>query len=108
LACGLPVIVSRNTGAADMVRDGSDGFIVPIRDVDSIADRILTLYERKDLRQQMSHSAVERAAEYTWDRYGERIAGEYARLVGQAVERGCVAASPCEPERVRQTRSAAP
>ena len=29
-ACGLPVIVTENVGAA--IRDGQDGFVVPIRD----------------------------------------------------------------------------
>ena len=34
MACGLPVICTTNTGGADIVRDGRDGFILPIRDVD--------------------------------------------------------------------------
>jgi hypothetical protein len=37
LACGLPVIATPNTGAADIVREGREGFIVPMRDIESLA-----------------------------------------------------------------------
>ena len=30
LACGLPVIVTPNVGASDLVRDGREGFVVPV------------------------------------------------------------------------------
>jgi glycosyltransferase involved in cell wall biosynthesis len=46
LACGLPVIVTPNTGAADFVRPGVNGEIVPIRDAQAIADAILKWADR--------------------------------------------------------------
>ncbi len=42
LASGLPVITTANAGS--VVRDGEEGYIVPIRDVEALMDRILTLY----------------------------------------------------------------
>ena len=45
LVCGLPVIVSENTGSKEMVRDGEDGFVEPIRDVEALKQQILLLYE---------------------------------------------------------------
>ena len=45
MACGLPVICTTNTGGADLVRDGRDGFILPIRDVDALKEKILYFYE---------------------------------------------------------------
>jgi glycosyltransferase involved in cell wall biosynthesis len=41
LACGLPVITTPNTGAADFVTRGQNGEIVPIRDAQAIAEAIL-------------------------------------------------------------------
>jgi len=41
LGCGLPVIVSRNTGASDMIVPGKNGEIIPIRDPQAICDAIL-------------------------------------------------------------------
>ena len=42
-ACGLPLIVSQNVGAE--VRDGADGFVVPIRDPDAIAESLVRLQD---------------------------------------------------------------
>lgn len=42
MACGLPVITTANSGS--VVRDGVEGFMVPIRDSGAIAEKILALY----------------------------------------------------------------
>jgi glycosyltransferase involved in cell wall biosynthesis len=41
LACGLPVITTRNTGASDLVQAGVNGQVVPIRDPAAIAEAVL-------------------------------------------------------------------
>jgi len=41
LACGLPVVTTPNTGAADFVTPGVNGEIVPIRDAPAIAEAVL-------------------------------------------------------------------
>jgi alpha-maltose-1-phosphate synthase len=46
MACGLPVIVSENTGAADFVEKDVTGSIVPIRDVDSIVESAVGWWEK--------------------------------------------------------------
>jgi glycosyltransferase involved in cell wall biosynthesis len=46
LACGLPVVVTENSGAGDFVRDGQCGDLVPIRDPAATADAILKWAER--------------------------------------------------------------
>lgn len=46
LACGLPVVLTPNTGAADVLAPGRSGEIVPIRDANATAEAILTCFER--------------------------------------------------------------
>jgi starch synthase len=46
LACGLPVVTTRNTGASDLVRPGDNGDITPICDSDAIADAILRWWSK--------------------------------------------------------------
>jgi glycosyltransferase involved in cell wall biosynthesis len=41
MACGLPVVLTPNTGANDFVQAGISGEVVPIRDPQAIADAIL-------------------------------------------------------------------
>jgi glycosyltransferase involved in cell wall biosynthesis len=71
LACGLPVITTPNCGS--VVRDGIDGFIVPVRNVEALADAIERVVSDRTLRATLSANARERAKEFTWARYGERL-----------------------------------
>jgi glycosyltransferase involved in cell wall biosynthesis len=79
MACGLPVIHTTNTGGEDIVRDGIDGFCIPIRDVEALKDKILFFYEHPHLRSQMGHNALEEASNsLSWDDYGKKIVAAYS------------------------------
>jgi len=71
LACGVPVITTPHCGS--VVRDGVEGFIVPIRDAKALAERIERLVSDRQLRQQMSENAKQRARDFTWHHYRERL-----------------------------------
>src|SRR5206468_217944 len=47
MACGLPVVLTPNTGANDMVEPGLNGEVVPIRDPRAIADAALKWGEKR-------------------------------------------------------------
>jgi glycosyltransferase involved in cell wall biosynthesis len=82
MACGLPIIHTTNTGGEDIVRDGIDGFCVPIRDVEALKEKILFFYENPQQRKQMGKNAKEQAcSSLTWDDYGEKIANAYLQIV---------------------------
>jgi glycosyltransferase involved in cell wall biosynthesis len=46
MACGLPVILTPNTGSSDLVEEGINGSIVPIRSPEEIVDKALFWRER--------------------------------------------------------------
>ncbi|MBL6427649.1 MAG: glycosyltransferase family 4 protein [Maritimibacter sp.] len=71
MAAGLPVITTPNCG--DIVRDGIDGFIVPIRDPETLAARMEELSEDRGMRAQMSAAARERAMEFSQEAYAKRL-----------------------------------
>lgn len=79
LAAGLPVITTSNAGS--VVRDGIEGFIVPIRDAAALAARIDLLAANPGLLAHMAQRARERAAEYSWERYGERLAETLEKIM---------------------------
>jgi alpha-maltose-1-phosphate synthase len=79
LASGLPVITTENAGS--VVRDGVEGFVIPIRDVTALKEKILTLYQNPELCRAMGIRARERAEQFTWEAYRARL-GE---LVGQVL-----------------------
>jgi glycosyltransferase involved in cell wall biosynthesis len=83
LACGCPVIATPNCGAEDLFEDGQEGFIVPIRDPESIAQALALLYRERDLLHAMSAAARRRVETIGgWDRYGDRILALFDRLLG--------------------------
>lgn len=69
LSCGLPVIVSLNTGASELIRDGCEGFVVPAAQAEAIADRLHVLNCNRELLRSMSRAAQATAAEKSWERY---------------------------------------
>lgn len=70
LAAGLPTVCTANTGSP--VREGLDGFVVPIRDAQAIVER-LTALEDAGLRESMAANAARRAEEFTLEAYGGRL-----------------------------------
>lgn len=71
MACGIPVITTPH-GPGDILRDGIDGFFVPIRDPEAIAARLEQLYRDPSLREQMGRNAREQALRHTWQAYAQR------------------------------------
>jgi glycosyltransferase involved in cell wall biosynthesis len=75
LACGCPVIGSSNSGIEDLITDGKEGFIVPIRSPDAIAENLQRLMDEKLLREQMSEAALACVKKIGgWDVYGNDFA----------------------------------
>jgi len=74
LSCGLPVIVTPNTGALEFVRDGREGFVVPICRSDAIADRLHLLSVNREMLISMSRNAQQTAAEKSWETYRVNLA----------------------------------
>ena len=71
VAHGLPVVCTANTGS--VVRDGEEGFLVPIRDVESIVERLERFARGWELRARMGGSGRARAEEFTVELYGQRL-----------------------------------
>ena len=71
LACGVPVVTTLEAGS--VVRDGIDGRIVPSRDPEALANAIAEIVEDRQKRERMSRAARDRAHDYTWERYGDRL-----------------------------------
>jgi glycosyltransferase involved in cell wall biosynthesis len=67
LASGIPAIVTANSGS--IVRDGVEGYLVPIRDIDALADRIARLADNPDLRLAMGRAARARAETHDFNAY---------------------------------------
>jgi glycosyltransferase involved in cell wall biosynthesis len=73
MACGLPVIATRNAGADDLIVDGETGFLVPIRAPEALAEKISWCAANRARISGMGIAAQRRARELTWRSYGDTI-----------------------------------
>ena len=81
MAAGLPVIISPDVGAKDIVEEGSNGFILPqYQDVDSAADRIVRL-SNAERRETMGAAAAQTAAMHDWERLANKIEKIYEDFI---------------------------
>jgi len=78
MACGLPVVTTPNAGS--LVRDGVEGFIVPIRDPDALAERMERLRANARLRQALGRAARMRVEEFTWEQHGQALIQHYKSI----------------------------
>lgn len=73
LSCGCPVLASTNSGGEDLFTDQVEGFIVPVRDVNALYERMQLLADAPALQQKMSHAALLRVRTLAgWEDYGNR------------------------------------
>jgi glycosyltransferase involved in cell wall biosynthesis len=79
MACGLPSIVSENTGS--ILRNGVDGCVIPIRSADAIAEKLTWMREHPDEVAAMGESAMAYVQGFTWDRYADGVIEVYRDLL---------------------------
>ena len=75
LACGLPAIVTFECGS--IVEDTKEGFIVPSKDIKTLAEKIEYLYSNSNERLQLSVNARVKSENYKWGEYGSKLVGFY-------------------------------
>jgi glycosyltransferase involved in cell wall biosynthesis len=85
MACATPVVGSRVGGIKTSVADGETGYIVPPRDPEAIADRLLRLLSDRWLRDCMGRAARRRIEKhYTWEHVGGLAADDFSEVTQQA------------------------
>ncbi len=81
MSAGLPVIVTENVGSADGVTNGKDGFVVPIRSSEAIAEKIKFFYDNPEKLKEMSKAAIEKAKLYSPEEFTKRIIAAYSKMI---------------------------
>ena len=84
LSQGLPVITTVHSGGPECISDGVEGFIVPIRDSQAIAERLNQLSSNPEQLAAMRQACLRRATELNWDLYAHGLLAAVRQALDQA------------------------
>lgn len=66
---GIPVIATPHTAGPDIISDGEDGFVVPVRCAEAIAEKLTWMLENPDALREMKLAAWNKAKVLAWEEY---------------------------------------
>jgi len=72
MAAGLPVIGTEASGAADLITDGAEGYLIPVGDGGALCDALQRFMHSPGDLATMSRAARSTAERFSWDVYGNR------------------------------------
>jgi glycosyltransferase involved in cell wall biosynthesis len=84
MACGVPVICTHNTGGADLITNGQDGFVTPIRDVPALSQLLELGLADRDWFYEIGQAARKVAEGLTWAKYRASFASAYQSMLEEA------------------------
>jgi len=83
-ASALPIISTDVGGVRDVVYDGENGFVLPTPAIELLADRLVEIARRRDLRVSMAHRSAEIGAGFTADRMVDETIAVYEELIADS------------------------
>jgi len=82
MACGLPVICTTNTGGDEIIDQNKSGYILPIRNIDILKEKINYFYNNPAIRIAMGKNALEKANNFlSWENYGKKMIKFYNTIL---------------------------
>lgn len=81
LGCGLPILITPNTGGEDMLNDHQNGFIIPIRSPKAIYEKIKWLFDHQQYLPELRRNARRSAERYSWFHFKQKFQNEICDLI---------------------------
>jgi glycosyltransferase EpsD len=77
MATGLPLVVTNCRGNRDLVRNGENGYVVGIDDVNGFANAIEELYLSEELREYFGRNSLELIKSYSLEQITKEMKDIY-------------------------------
>jgi len=75
MQCGTAVITSNTSSLPEVVGDAA--IMVDPANEDAICDAMLNIYKDSSLQGSLSEKSLQRAKQFSWDRYNEQVINAY-------------------------------
>ena len=80
MATGIPIVASENTIAKDIIKDGVNGFVVPIRNAVAIKNKIQHLIAHPDLVTKIGDTGYKTAQNLNWPTFRKNLVAHLHKL----------------------------
>ena len=80
LSSGLPLLSTNTGGADELLKDGSNGFIIKMKDASDIAEKIEKIVTNKNLQDSMGKASRELAETMSWGKVAEQYLDLYKQI----------------------------
>lgn len=88
MQAGLPIVTTGRGAIPEVVDDGINGFIVPEKDSDAIAEKIIELCKNQELRAEMCMNNIAKFhSTYTKEKYADRMVAAFETLYKEITEK---------------------
>ena len=84
MASGLPVITTPNAGS--VIRNGKEGFLIPIRDIAALRERIRYFFDHPTEIQRFGKRGRALAEQHSWQRYQKELMTFYERVAEHLIQ----------------------
>lgn len=81
MASGIPIVATTVGGVPEIIKDGENGFSVEPRNSEEIAEKVLLLLNKDELRKIISEKNTEEVKRYRWESIAIRLEEVYFRVV---------------------------
>ena len=84
MATARPIIITNTGGMPEVVKDGINGFVIPLREFELLAAKIITLLGDKKLRNRLGYTGRQMVeSQYTKERVAKDILSVYKRFLAR-------------------------
>jgi glycosyltransferase involved in cell wall biosynthesis len=80
MAAGLPLVVTRTGGTADLIEEGVNGWTFPWADVETLTSHIRRLASDRPLARRLGAASRARAARFSWDNAVKQYLGMFEKV----------------------------
>ena len=87
-AAGLPILTTPNCSASDLIAEGKDGWILPIRDPNSFVERLIWCDENRSALAGMARSVGRNRLVRTWEDMASELLNYYDNIRRKKPDRG--------------------
>jgi glycosyltransferase involved in cell wall biosynthesis len=80
MASGVPMIASDIPSFREIISNGIDGRTFKSQDVEALSKEVIALYRDPHLMREITHNALEKVKEYSWEKIAEKYISLYKYL----------------------------